>query len=94
MLVTYDATYNGTERTADAWADLTWTLTGSDNQILDVASEVTPADDQEWPSEARKGGTVHQQTVFDVNPAVLTGAILSVEGYDADYNDVYADFAL
>jgi len=94
MLVSYEATYNGAERTADAESDLSWSITGSDNQVIDYASVVTPADDQEWPSEARKGGMVTGQVAFDINPAMLTGGILSVEGYTVDYDTVYADFAL
>lgn len=94
VLVTYDATYQGGERTADAYMDLTWSLTGSDNKIHDEAYAVTPADNDEWPTEARKGGTVTVQVTFDVKPDVLTGAILSVEGYDANFDSTYADFAL
>jgi hypothetical protein len=94
VLVTYNATYTGDERTADVDMDLTWTMTGSDNKVVDNAYAVDPSDEQSWSTEARKGGTVTQQVNFDINPAVLTGAILSVEGYTADYDTVYADFSL
>jgi len=94
VLVTYEATYTGPERTASARGDLSWTLTGNDSQILDTDWQTTPADDESWPDEARQGGTVRQQVMFDINPALLSGGILSVEGYDANYDVVYADFNL
>jgi hypothetical protein len=94
VLVSYDATYNGSERTADAWMDLTWTLTGNDSKILDESSTVTPAEDKDEPTEARRGGTVSLQAVFDVKPKVLHGSILSVEGYDANFDSFYADFVI
>ncbi len=92
VLVTYEATYNGAERTADALWDLTWTFTGTDSQVNETASVVTPADDQSWPTEARKGGTVKGQVAFDLDPAITSGGLLTVEGYDANYDTVYADF--
>ncbi|MDR7086594.1 putative lipoprotein YbaY [Aeromicrobium panaciterrae] len=94
VLVSFEATYNGSERTADIFSDLSWTVTGNDNQVNDSASAVTPADTAEVPTEARKGGTVKGQVVFDIATNLLTGATLSVEGYDADFDTVYADFAL
>jgi hypothetical protein len=92
VLVTYEATYNGSERTADAWMDLTWSFTGTDGQVNDTASAVTPADDQSWPTEARTGGTIKGQEVFDINPALIHGGLLTVEAYDANFDTVYADF--
>lgn len=92
VLVTYEATYSGPERTADTFADLTWTLTTNDHKVWDTAYATTPADDQEWTSEARKGGMVKQQAVFDVNAQTLPQSILSVEGYDTNFDSVFADF--
>jgi len=92
VLVTYEATYNGTERTADASWDLTWTLTGNDNKVIETDEEVTPADAEEWPTSVRSGGTVTTQVVFDIDPNKLPGGILSVEAYDANYDTVFADF--
>jgi len=94
VLVTYDATYTGAERTADAEWDLTWTLTTNQAKILDDVFEVTPADAQDLPTEARNGGTVKMQVVFDVKPSVIEGGLLSVEGEDANLDTVYADFDL
>jgi len=94
FLVTYAATYTGTERTADIQSDLSWTFTTTDNIIHDEAIEVTPADSDSWPTAARKGGTIKFQTVFDLVPSKITGGTLTVEGYDADYNEVYADFTV
>jgi hypothetical protein len=93
VLVTYEATYTGHDRTADV-SDLSWSLTTSDSQIHDPASEVTPADDQEWPTEARSGGTVRGQVVWDVKNDSVKGGILTVEGYTKDFDEVYADFPL
>lgn len=93
VLVTYEATYSGAERTADA-SDLTWTFTGADQKVITEASQVTPADNEEWPTSARTGGTVRGQALFDVPPAQITGGLLSVEGYDDEYDTVYADFSL
>ena len=94
VLVTYNATYTGTARSADVWSDLTWTLTTSDQQTHDIDYATTPADDESWPTTARKGGTIKGQVVFDVKPNLIKGGILSVEGYDADFDTVYADFRL
>ena len=94
VLVTYKATYTGTERSADIESDLSWSLTASDNQIHDQAYQVTPADNGEWPTMARKGGTVKGQVLFDIKPKLLKGGILTVETYDADFNEIYADFGL
>lgn len=94
VLVTYEATYTGEERTADSFVDLTWTFTGTDNQVIETAYAVTPADNQEWPTVARSGGTVRAQAVFDVPVKVIKGGLLTVEGYDENYDTVYADFTV
>jgi hypothetical protein len=94
VLVTYEATYNGSERTADIFSDLTWTFTGNDQQVNNAASVVTPADNEEWPTSARTGGTVKGQAIFDLDPAVTIGGLLTVEGYDENFDTIYADFAI
>lgn len=94
VLVTYEATYTGPERTADVWADLTWSFTTTDNQIHNPAGQVTPADTEEWPTEARRGGTVRSQEVFDLDKALVKGGLLTVEGYDESFETVYADFLI
>ena len=94
VLVTYEATYNGAERTADVQMDTTWTFTDNASKIHNVADAVAPSDDQEWPYEARTGGTVKQQVTFDLQPGAIEGGILSVEGYDANFDTVFADFAV
>jgi hypothetical protein len=73
VLVTYEATYNGRERIADAFYDLTWSFTTTDQKVHDGDSEVTPADNQEWPTEVRAGGTAKSQVVFDLPPAQVKG---------------------
>lgn len=94
VLVTYEASYTGQERTSDAMWDLTWSFTGADSQVNEPASVVTVADNESWPSEARRGGTVKQQVVFDIARPQLKGGILTVEGYDAGFDEVFADFPI
>lgn len=94
VLVTWEATYTGTERTADVGMDLTWSFTTTDNKIHDEAMAVTPADNQSWPTEARRGGTVKYQSVFDLIPAKTSGGLLTVEGYDDSFDTVFADFTV
>lgn len=94
VLVTYEATYNGSERTADVWVDLTWTFTTSDQQINDITSVVIPADNESWPTSARQGGTVKHQVAFDLPKKLIKGGLLTVEGYDENFDTVYADFAV
>ena len=94
VLVTYKANYTGAERTSDVMWDLSWSLTGANQKVNEPAIVVTPADNQSWPTEARKGGTVKQQVAFDVPPSQLKGGLLTVEGMTAGFDTVYADFAL
>ena len=94
VLVTFTATYNGSERTADTSGDLTWTLTGTDQTVLHEADAVTPFSSEDRSTTVRTGGTVEGQIVFDVDPAVLTGALLSVESYGDDFESEYVDFQL
>ena len=93
VLVTYEATYTGAERTADA-SDLDWTFTTSDNRVNDQSYSVTPADDEEWATSARTGGTVDGQVCFDLPKNLIEGGILTAEGYDENFDMSYADFAL
>lgn len=94
VLVTFEATYVGADRTADIQFDLSWTLTTTDQQVHEQADPTTPADHESWPTEARSGGTVMGQAVFDVDPSQLVGALVTVEGYDDEGNEVYVDFTL
>lgn len=98
MLVRYDATYTGTERTADALWDLSWTFSTTDDQVYEDSSVVTPVDaagpNGMAVTEVRQGGTATVEVVFDVPPAAVAGGILSVEGYDEEFNTVYADFVI
>lgn len=94
LLVTFEAVYNGDDRTASVDADFTWSLSGNDNSVYETDYQTTPADNESWPSEVRTGGTARGQVVFDLDPAVVDGALLSVESYDDDYDTVYVDFQL
>lgn len=92
VVLTYEAVYRGSLRTSDAYVDLTWQFTTPDNRLIDEDDEILPADNQNWSTEARQGGTVRYQIVFDVTPSQIHGGTISVEGYDEDYNEMYADF--
>lgn len=92
VLVTYRATYNGEERKADVAFDLTWTFTSSSSKVFDTSFATTPADDREWPGEARPGGTVRQQVVFDVPADQISGGTLTVEAYDDNFDEIVVDF--
>jgi hypothetical protein len=94
VLVTYAATYTGGERSADIQWDLTWSFTGTDAKVLDEADAVTPFENEGRPTEARTGGTIDGQAVFDVDPGVYEGGLLSVETYSADGEEEYVDFQL
>lgn len=91
-MFTYEAAYAGDARTAHVGADLTWSFTTGEAEVVETDDQVTPGDNQNWPSEVRTGGTARQQIVFDVEPATLDGGVLSVESYDEDYNEIYIDF--
>ena len=94
VLITYEATYTGSARTADVFFDLTWSFTSSTSKVFDTSVQTTPADNQEWPYEARSGGTVKQQVVFDIPADTIEGGILTVEAYDDSFDTVYADFPI
>ena len=93
LMVTFTATYSGTERTADASSDLQWSLTGSDAVVLDPASVVTPYEEQSKPTEVRTGGTVEWQVPFDADPALVTGGLLTVASWTGT-TDEYVDFQM
>lgn len=92
VLVNYNATYTGDERIGDASMDLSWSFTDTANNVHDQAYQVTPADNQSWPTEARKGGTIKQQVLFDLKANAIKGGILTVEAMDANFDTVFADF--
>lgn len=94
LLVTYTATYNGTERTADASSDLSWSLTGTDSVVLDPASQVTPNENQNVPTQVRTGGTVEVQVLFDADPSVVAGGLVTVETWTDSGDESYVDFQL
>ncbi|MDT0202519.1 hypothetical protein [Nocardioides sp. AE5] len=91
VLVTYEAVYNGAERTADAASDLTWTFVTPSAEVLDEASQTTPAEAADWTTTVRTGGKARGQALFDVDPTQVEGGTISVETYDVDYDMHYAD---
>jgi hypothetical protein len=93
LLVTYSATYNGTERTADVMWDLEWSLTGTDSVVREPSLATTPAENQGKPTEVRTGGTIEWQVPFDVDPTVVEGGLLTVSTWTGE-EDVYVDFQL
>ncbi|MCA0295222.1 MAG: DUF4352 domain-containing protein [Actinobacteria bacterium] len=91
VLVDYTAKYVGSERKADVEWDISWSFTDAEQNVLDQASEVTPADKADKPTEARKGGVIKQQALFDVEPKLISGGIISAENSGSSE---YADFQL
>lgn len=89
VLVTYKATYVGDEREANVW-DLSWSFTDAAQVTHSPASALTPAEDS--PTEARKGGSVTQDEVFDVPTEQIAGGLITVESYTDGLDKVYADF--
>jgi hypothetical protein len=81
VLVTIEGTYNGSERKGDFDWDIDTYFVGADNVIYDEDSEVTPADVEDWPLEARNGATVKMQEVYDVASGQVKGGILGVENF-------------
>jgi hypothetical protein len=61
---------------------------------VETASQVTPADNEEWIQTVRAGGTATGQALFDLDPALLDGGLLSVEAYDAEFDLQFVDFQL
>ena len=93
VMAYYTAKYVGSERTSDVNSSLTWKFGGSDAQVYDTASVVTSSDGTDAPTEARVGGTLKLEVIFDVPAAAIDGGVITVEGYDEDFNQKYADFA-
>jgi hypothetical protein len=92
VLVDYSAVYKGSARSADASTALTWNFGGADGVVYDAASIVTRADNEEWPTEARKGGKIRSQVVFDVPAKAVAKGVVSLSGYESDMSEKYADF--
>ena len=90
VMADYSAKYTGTERTGNTMFDLRWSFGGTDGQVYDPASVVTPKDKVNAPSEARPGGTVKQQVIFEVPVKAIKGGVVSVESGLVD--STYADF--
>lgn len=92
VLVTWEATYTGTERDAVAISDLLWSFTDPDNNVHSESAVVTQADEESWQAIARPGGTVKYQSAIDVPRGKVDGGLISVEGYDGHMNNIYVDF--
>ena len=91
VMVTYDATYHGTERTGDVeMGDLWWTFTTPDQKVHETSWQVDPASNQNWPTETHPGGTVRAMEVFDIK-GPITPSLITVEDYMLEE---YADFPL
>jgi len=93
VLAYYTAKYVGTERTADVNSSLTWKFGGSDGQVYEQAFIVTRSDGDNAPTEARPGGKLKLDVAFDVPIKAIKGGVITVEGYDANFETTYADFA-
>jgi hypothetical protein len=93
VVANYTAKYVGTERTADVGSDLSWKFGGSNGQVYDQAFLVTSSDDTDAPTEARPGGKLKLDVAFDVPVKAINGGVVTVEGYDDNFDTVYADFS-
>jgi hypothetical protein len=93
VMVDYTAVYRGNARLDDAFMALHWNFGGSDGVIYKVAYIVTQADNENWPTEARKGGKIRAQVVLDV-PAKIAKGLVSVQGIASDMSEQFADFQL
>ena len=80
-------------RTADVGFSLTWKFGGSDAQVYDQAFIVTSSDGNAAPTEARPGGSLKLEVIFDVPVGAVKGGVITVEGYDESFDMQYADFA-
>jgi len=78
VLVTYEATYWGDSPTGDAYMDLMWDFVGTDNLLYEETAVVNVADDEDWPEDARRGGTVTSQHSFDVPGSLISGGSIQV----------------
>jgi uncharacterized lipoprotein NlpE involved in copper resistance len=86
VLVTYDATWVGDKRSSSPDMDLTWEFVGTDGVVYEESYQTTPADEEEWPTEARQGATVTAQALFDVPKKVVNGGLVSVDEWvSGDY---------
>jgi hypothetical protein len=93
VMANYTAKYVGSERTADVGFSLTWKFGGSDAQVYDQAFIVTSSDGNAAPTEARPGGSLKLEVIFDVPVEAVKGGVITVEGYDESFDMQYADFA-
>jgi hypothetical protein len=95
VLVTFEAEYDGPHGSGDVVGDLTWTVTGADNRSYDSSLTPPPAVYQNWASTVRASRTVRYQVVFDIDPATLANASLTVSATPANsFDPKFADFRL
>lgn len=94
VLVTFEATYRGSERMGDI-GSVIWKLTDSTQQVHDTTWTVTtPGEVAGWATQVRAGGTLRRQVAFDVDPVLLDDAILSVETVDGAFDSHVADIVI
>lgn len=89
VLVQYDATYNGDERSDDVLFSLMWAFLGSDGTVYEPAFAVDESDVDPWPTEARQGGSVTDQVTFDVPAEAIEGGLVEVSDL---FGTEYAEF--
>ncbi|MCW2857960.1 MAG: hypothetical protein JWR52_3575 [Marmoricola sp.] len=93
-LVTYEATYTGSHRSADVLNDLNWQLVPRHGAAIPAAGTSPPAVYAHWPTTTGRGGTVRFQVVFDVTASQLDGAVLRVGRIGSNFSSVHGDFQL
>lgn len=93
VLITVSGEYKGSG-SGDLWIDLDYKFVGNDGVLYEEAYQVTPADNEDWPTEARAGAVVRYQVLFDVPAGAVAGGTLLIGGYTESFDSVEAEFAL
>jgi hypothetical protein len=91
VLVTVDAKYNGPAK-SDVSSDLSFYFLDNKNTIHNESYQVTPFDSSGEPTEARKGGKVSVQVLFDVPPSKFKGGRIGIEDWISSQD--YIEFQL
>jgi len=86
VLVTWEASYTGTDRTADAYGALSTTFFGADGTVYTEAGVLNEYDAAGASTTVQPGGTVQYANVFDLPVSAIAGGTVSVEDWNTgDY---------
>jgi hypothetical protein len=88
VLVTYQATYNGPDRSADPEEWIWLFFVGSNRVSYWESLELTPAEARgEISEDVLPGETITDEALFDVPEDVIDGGAISVEVWDSEDED-------